>query len=240
MAVTGLIHHLGTFMLFSAVVLLVITNITAPVVHDISLLRIDLNDARGQYNPAVTFGTFGYCLADAPGGDECSPSTVGYDPAQVVADRTGLNYYSTAAGTARALTRVMILHPIAAGLAFIAFALSLGAGTFGSLLASLVALLAFLATLVPLVTDFVLFGIIRSGVNDNRDVGGARARAGAWASFGAGLWTLLAAAVLLLVGTVVMFFTCCSARLRRRRDARATKAVDGYVPPEAPRRRRWF
>lgn len=239
MAVTGLIHHLGTLMLFSAVVLLVITTITAPVVHDISLLRIDLNDARGQYNPAVTFGTFGYCLVDAPEGDDCSPPTVGYDPAQVVADRTGLNYYSTAAGTARALTRVMILHPIAAGLAFMAFVLSLGAGTIGSLLASLAALVAFLATLVPLVTDFVMFGIIRSGVNDNRDVGSG-ARASARASFGSGLWTLLAAAVLLLAGTVVVFFTCCSARLRRRRDARTTKAVDGYVPPEAPRRRKWF
>ncbi|KAL8418103.1 hypothetical protein RB594_001646 [Gaeumannomyces avenae] len=233
MAVTGLVHHFGTFMLFSAVILLVITNITAPVVHNISLLRIDLNDAQGQHNPALTFGTFGHCFVDAPGGDDCSPSMVGYDPAEVINERTGLNYYSTAAGTARALTRVMILHPIAAGVAFIAFALSLGAGTFGSLLASLAALLAFFVTLVPLVTDFVMFGIIRSGINDNRNVD-------ARAQFGAGLWTLLAAAVLLLVGTVIVFLTCCSARIHRRRDARVTKAVDGYAPAEAPRRRKWF
>jgi hypothetical protein len=67
MAVTGLIHHFGTFLLFSAVVLLVITNITAPVVHNISLLRIDINNNNND-NQALTLGTFGYCLIGGSGG----------------------------------------------------------------------------------------------------------------------------------------------------------------------------
>jgi hypothetical protein len=57
---TGFFHHIGTFLLFSATVLLIITCISAPVVHDLALLKVELgDDNRGS---TVTFGTFGWCL----------------------------------------------------------------------------------------------------------------------------------------------------------------------------------
>jgi hypothetical protein len=72
MARTGFIHHIGTFFLLAATVLLIITDISAPVVSDISLLRIELS-SNGRSSlfhddddrfPAITFGTFGYCTMD--------------------------------------------------------------------------------------------------------------------------------------------------------------------------------
>ena len=139
------------------------------------------------------------------------------------------DFSDTATDTTRALTKAMILHPIACGMNFIAFLLALGAGVVGSLLASVVALLAFIVTVAIMIIDFVLFSIVKSNINDNTDYD---------ADFGAAAWTTLAAAICSLIATVVVFLTCCAGR-RKRRDRSAVAAKTEYV--EAPRRRRgWF
>ncbi|KAH9906869.1 pali-domain-containing protein [Xylariomycetidae sp. FL2044] len=230
---TGFFHHIGTFLLFSATVLLVITCISAPVVSDISLLKVDLDDRNSTLvaenrHPQITFGTFGYCVKDTStsGQNPCSPSQVGYHATSLIESHVrGTSFSHYASSTADALTRVMILHPVAAALAFLAFLMALGAGVLGSLLASLTALLAFLVTLVALVCDFVAFSIIRSEVNDNENLGTGDASRATW---GAAIWTALAAAICALLGTVVVFFTCCSARLRRRRERTVVKEP-GFV-----------
>jgi hypothetical protein len=61
MAQTGFFHHIGTFLLFAATVLLIITCISAPVVHDLALLKVELGGNSAQDHATVTFGTFGYC-----------------------------------------------------------------------------------------------------------------------------------------------------------------------------------
>jgi len=142
----------------------------------------------------------------------------------------GTDFSDYASDTTRSLTKAMILHPIACGFNFIAFMLALGAGIVGSLLASLVALLAFLTTAVALIIDFVLFSIVRSNVNDNNT--------GANAYYGAAAWTTLVSAICSLLGTIVVFLTCCSGRLHRRRQAAAPIKGEYVAPP--PRRRRWF
>lgn len=126
---------------------------------------------------------------------------MGYSPAEVMdlADGGATDFSEYEADTARSLTRTMILHPIACGINFTAFLLGLGAGTVGSFLASLVALVAFLATAVATVIDFVLFGIVGANVRDNDT--------GATAYYGPAAWTLLVSAICSLVGAVLMFFT---------------------------------
>lgn len=57
------------------------------------------------------------------------------------------------------MTRVMILHPIACAIAFLAFALSMGAGVIGSILGALVAFVAWVLTVVVMAIDFALFGV---------------------------------------------------------------------------------
>lgn len=145
----------------------------------------------------------------------------------------GTQFSTYASDTTRSLTKAMILHPIACGVNFIAFLLALGAGVVGSLLASLVALLAFLVTAVACIIDFVLFSIVRSNVNDHGDAG-----SGASAHYGAAAWTILVSAICSLIGAVVVFFTCCSARLHRRRTVSAKGDYGAPVPP-ARRRRFW-
>ncbi|KAI1764198.1 pali-domain-containing protein [Hypoxylon sp. FL1150] len=238
---TGFFHHIGSFLLLAATVLLVITTISAPVVNKISMLKVNLYDqASGDRNPTITFGTFGWCVTDAlsDGGDVCSGKHIGYDPISVVennVDNVDFSHLST--DTSEGLTRVMILHPIAAGLSFIAFLLALGAGVVGSLLASLTSLLTFIVTLVVLITDFVCFAIIRNEVNNAASNNGNASRA----EWGAATWTMLVAAICNLLATVIVFFTCCSARLHRRRESRrAAKDVpEGYGTP-VQRRRRWW
>ncbi|KAI0446276.1 pali-domain-containing protein [Xylaria telfairii] len=240
MARTGFIHHIGTFFLFAATVLLIITDISAPVVSDISLLKVELgtNSRSGLLDdndrfPQITFGTFGYCVKDvqSAGSKSCSSSHIGYDPVAVIERNVPDTSFSDYAhDTARALTKVMVLHPIATGLAFISFFLALGSGFVGSFLAAVGAFITFLVVLVVLITDFVSFAIIRSAVNDSSS--------SVVASWGAASWTTLVAAILCLFATVILLFTCCSARLHRRRETRYRDSKISAASPQ--RRRRWF
>ncbi|KAI1204941.1 pali-domain-containing protein [Annulohypoxylon truncatum] len=237
MARTGFFHHIGTFLLFAATVLLIITDISAPVVNRISMLKVDLTSGssssfnNNDRNPSITFGTFGYCVRDtlASGQDFCSKSEVGYNPVSIIDENVnGLSFSDATEDSSKALTRVMILHPIATGLAFIAFLLALGAGIVGSFLAALISLLTFVVTLVALVCDFVAFAIIKNKIND--------ADVSASATWGAASWTLLASAICSFLATFVVFFTCCSARMHRRRENRVKNVPEGYGTPG---RRRW-
>jgi len=231
MAQTGFIHHLGTFLLLAATVLLIVTCISAPVVHDIAILKVDLGGRGSSDHTNVAFGTFGHCINYVNADDDCSNSQVGYSPAAVMTRIDGTDFSDYATETTRALTKAMILHPIACGLNFIAFLLALGAGVVGSLLASLVALLAFLTTVIIMIIDFVLFSIVRSNVNDNNT--------NANAHYGAAAWTILASAICSLFGTIIVFLSCCSGRLHQRRNRGVMPAKAEYVEPPR-RRRRWF
>ncbi|KAH8164067.1 hypothetical protein CIB48_g4194 [Xylaria polymorpha] len=238
MARTGFIHHIGTFFLFAATILLIITDISAPVVSDISLLKIELGtntrsslfDDNDRF-PQITFGTFGYCVKDvqSAGSKSCSSSHIGYDPVAVIERNVPDTSFSDYAhDTARALTKVMVLHPIATGLAFISFFLALGSGFVGSFLAAVGAFVTFLVVLVVLITDFVSFAIVKSAVNDSSS--------SVVASWGAASWTTLVAAILCLFATVILLFTCCSARLHRRRETRYrdSKISTAAEPPAPP------
>jgi len=236
---TGFFHHIGSFLLLVATILLIVTCISAPVVQNISMLRVVMEDRGDLKHPVVTFGTFGYCIKDAmASGDYCSKSAVGYRPADVLAEANSQFEVSQyAADTANSLTKVMVLHAVAAGTTFIAFLLALGAGVVGSLFAVIVTIITFLITLVVLVTDFVSFALLKNAVNN--------ANNGASAEFGTAAWTILASAVCNLLAAIVVFFTCCSARMHKKNRHSTTKA-DRYDSPPAmhhttsSRRRGWF
>lgn len=157
--------------------------------------------------------------------DGCTKSHIGYDPAQVVTS-LGESDFNIADGTAKALTKVMVLHPVACGVSFIAFLLAAGAGMLGSFAGAMVAFVAWLITLIVLACDLSLFGIIRHYVNDNTT---------ADSHFGIGLWTLVAAFVTLFLGMILVFFTCCA----RRREDRRARAVPVEKETQ-PRRKKRF
>ncbi len=62
MAQTGFFHHIGTFLLFAATILLIVTCISAPVVHDLGILKIELGNTPSQNHATVVFGSFGWCV----------------------------------------------------------------------------------------------------------------------------------------------------------------------------------
>lgn len=140
-------------------------------------------------------------------------------------DGTG---FSTASGdTANALTKVMILHPIACGLAFIAFLLALGSGVCGSLLASMVSGVTFIITLVVMATDFVWAGIIKNAVNSDGT--------GSHAYYSVGMWTILVAMIILFFATFLIFFSCFTSRRSNR-----TSKIDGAYANGTTRRRHFW
>lgn len=122
------------------------------------------------------------------------------------------DYSGTSTKTVSGLTNVMVLHPVACGLAFIAFFAALGSSIVGALIASALAFLAWLVTLVVMVVDFVMWGIVKNQVNDNRGSTGASAK------FDVAMWLVLAAMLALFFGMILVLFTCCS---KRRKDRRA-------------------
>lgn len=125
------------------------------------------------------------------------------------------DYSDMASGTSASLTRVMVLHPVVTGLAFIAFLLSLGSGIIGSLAGALVAAVSWVLTLIALACDFSLFGIVRHHVNEDGT--------GSHAYFGSAIWLVLASFVLLFFGMIIVLFTSFSVRREKKRDKAAQK-----------------
>ncbi|RGP68139.1 hypothetical protein FLONG3_8313 [Fusarium longipes] len=200
------IHHIGAFFLLVASVMLIVVSITAPVVNHIAILKV-----RGGGN-GVNYGTFGYCILQ--NGGRCTSSHIGYNPANAL---QGNALSGISSDTAKAMTYVMILHPIGAGLCFIAFLLAVGAGIFGSLMSTLLSVAAFIVTIVALACDFAGFSIIRRRVN--RDTSAS-------ASWSVGIWLVLVAAIFCLIGTVAVFITCCSGRRRKSREQKKMEAYN--------------
>lgn len=164
--------------------------------------------------------------------DYCFKKVIGYNPAKIMEEIDNADYNTASVDTSKALTRVMILHPIACGLAFIAFLLALGAGVFGALMASFVSAITFVITIVAMACDFVAFGIIKNKVNKDGS--------GSHAYYSVGMWTILAAMILLFFATFIVFFTCFSARMHRNSTRQSKHADAGYANGTTTTRRRFW
>jgi len=206
----GFFHHIGTFLLFAAFVLLLVVSISAPVINNLALMKVDFSEAS---RAGVSFGTFGYCVVGAhlTDNDQCSGSHVGYKPARILsAIDSHIDFGSAARNTADGLTGAMVLHPVGCVLAFIAFLFAAGAGFIGSLFGAIVAVLAWIVTLVVMAIDFALFGIVKNHVN--------KSNLGIHAKYDAAMWMVLAAMICLFFGSIIVFLSCCSGRREKRRQ----------------------
>lgn len=111
----------------------------------------------------------------------------------------------------------MVLHPVACGLAFLAFLAACLSNVIGALVASALAFLAWLVALVVTVVDFVMWGIVKNQVKDNEGSTGASA------SFDTAMWLVLAAMVALFFGMILVLFACCSSRRKNKRSGTTTR-----------------
>ncbi|KAJ7153562.1 hypothetical protein C8R43DRAFT_1066833 [Mycena crocata] len=193
--------HVGTFLIFSALALLIVASISAPTVSKIDFLHVRV--ANGS---TVNFGSLGYCI-QMEDGSSCTPTGVGYRIAEEIA-AIGIDSFNRAQSVSlHGLTQGLILHQIAAGVTGIAFLLAVCSHRLGYLFASAVAFIAFLITLAVLIIDFVLFGSVKNHVNDND---------GSAATFGNAIWMVLAATIVLFFASIATCFACVTARRHRR------------------------
>lgn len=169
--------------------------------------------------------------------DRCSGTGIGYDLSTIGAATGGVIYENTSVDRA---SRALILHPIAAGLAFIAQIIALASKQFGFLFASIIVFLAFIVSLACLVIDFAIFTLVRNAINSNQ--------VGSPASFSNAIWLVLAATIALLIATIFSLFACCCGGDRRARKANKGYNDGAYVGNEpgmtqttyAPQRRHWW
>lgn len=227
------LHYVGTFMLLVATIFMVVASIGPPAVNALNLLNIDFRGVNGPNN-RLYFGVFGYCWSgegyvlsfshhshehttNTQNSGGCSGPRVGYSPGGLVDGIDGIDIGTAAERTMRGLSHAFILHPIAGGVSFIAFILSLKTG-FLNLITTLVAVFAFILAIINLAIDFSCFVVIRHDVNDDS----ARARA----MFGPAIWLVVGAAIANLIGAVIVFVTCCAGRRRKRYENR--KIHHGY------------
>lgn len=63
MGVGTFFHYFGTVLLLAATALLIVVSVTAPVVNDLSILKVDFN-GRSSVD-RITYGTFGYCIINS-------------------------------------------------------------------------------------------------------------------------------------------------------------------------------
>lgn len=212
MAIGRTVHWIGVFFVVVAALLLLITSVGAPTVHDIGLLKVTLNNASDIRRSSVVFGPFGYCVLDvAPAQtdqDYCSHVSIGYIPAQEMRLLDAATKWTTWKGhDLDLMTVAYILFPIACAIAFLAAAFAF-CGVIGSLIASVLCATAFVVTLPVMIVAFVSMGYLKSHVQ----------AAGLSAHYGVGMWTCLAAFILLFFAMLLLFFSCCSGLRGKHRD----------------------
>ena len=140
----------------------------------------------------------------------CSGVGIGYAPdAAIRSIYPNVEINDLARDAIASLTKVMVLHPVAAGLAGLAFLLSFATGFFITFLSTLLSGLAFCAALAVLIVDFVNFSAIRRAVDDDSN---GRLHA----DYQIGSWTLIAGTAVLVPATILLMLTCCSGRRERR------------------------
>jgi len=202
-------YTLANFFILAGWVLLLVATISAPVVDKISFLNITNGGS------TTSFGVFGYCQ-DAQSG-QCSSRALGYSLASIAGSAgNDPSYVNTSVDRA---TKALVLHPIAAGIAFIAQIIALASHRFGFLFASLIVLFAFFVSLAAMALDFALFGIVRHAINNpgnnSKVIVGGNTGNGT-ASYSTATWLVMGATISLLIAVLFTLFACCCGGDRRR------------------------
>jgi hypothetical protein len=118
------------------------------------------------------------------------------------------------------LSKGLILHPIAAGITFIALLFALSTHIIVDVLAAFVTFLAFLTTLIVFIFDIVLFVTARHRINDSLP--------GSPARLGNAFWMVMAA----MIAQFLAMFLVCFGGFKRRRERR-------YNNDAPPMRQQW-
>ncbi|KAH7340808.1 actin cortical patch SUR7/pH-response regulator pali [Rhizoctonia solani] len=210
------------FLVFAGFLLLLLVSLSIPIIKTISVLNIATNLQAGFTNTGISggvkFGLWGYCVSEIsasiiginqsrPG--YCSRKRLGYDIDNQLLELLGLDNLNDI--LSRGLTFVLVLHPIACGLAFLAllFALMLlfRPARLASAMALIFSVLAAIVATVAFAIDVALTTVAKNKVSDATD-GNLKV------TYGAVPWMTLGAMVALWAATVG---ACCGIFVGGRR-----------------------
>lgn len=189
----------GLLFCFAATVLLVFACVSAPTWNKVYFLRASFG------GDVVLFGWGGFSGPTSSNGVH-----VGYAFTDALPQLENNNRLSEM--VIRHLTGALVLHPIAAGLAGLATLFGICGASYhrtGTILMSIAAVLATLATLVAWVIDMALFGIVRDQIREN----------GGSAMYGNATWFTLGALIALLLGACAGLCGMFGRYRRKRSDA---------------------
>ncbi|EDR14795.1 uncharacterized protein LACBIDRAFT_322120 [Laccaria bicolor S238N-H82] len=150
---------LSPLLIFIAFLLLLLVTLSAPFIHPIYLFRLSVHASSSLFNAGVNasaqFGAFGYCLS-----------------AIQVAHTTSIQNLIS-----RTTTAALVIHPIAAGLSFLALLTSLfmlrrgqnGTARLPSLLTLIVGSTAAVLTTIVFLIDVILVAVLRHRIQKASD-----------------------------------------------------------------------
>ncbi|KAG5730251.1 hypothetical protein E4T56_gene10570 [Termitomyces sp. T112] len=204
----------GVLFIFVALVLLFLSSISLPYLPALDVARTkfgtEVLDSGAQGMTELRLGVWAYCYYDQDLDRTCTTATPAYQVA-----------ISNAAKTASVIigsswTRGLAVHPVAAGVAFVAFLLSLSTHHVVTLVASLFAFLASALALIAFAIDIALFVFLRHQVDILPNID-------AKTTIGVGFWLTFVSFLLLILGGATV---CLGRRHRQKRtDGAATYPI---------------
>jgi len=215
-------HHFlpGVFFLFSAFFLSFLVSISLPSLPTVDIARSHFTSGIAPHvstDPEsikqIRFGVWAYCIYDNQTGDRtCIDPGHGYSVNLLSAS----NNITIGPGA----TRGLAVHPVAAGVTFVALLCSFSSHVTLVLIASLLSFLAAILTLIAFAIDISLYVIVRDRVN-KLDIAAHSVAA-------PGIWLTLASLILLLLAGA----TVCFGRRRSR--------MSGAIEYDQTEKRRLF
>jgi len=216
-------------LLFLAFLLLLLVSLSVPITKTIYLFELLANVRSGVINSSVSgnvkFGVWGYCFSGVDvsvlgsqhdTAAECSKAKLGYTFDQTIGSALHVSGFENL--ISRTLTAVLVLNPVACGLTFLAFIISLALIRHGysnsprvaSLFTLVVGTLAGLITTIILLIDIGLVASVRSKVK--KDTSGDLQL-----NWGNAVWMVLGAALAIWASLIGACASVCSGRRNIRK-----------------------
>jgi hypothetical protein len=215
------------FFLTAAFVLYLLVAISLPLIKPIYLFQLSFaaDQPAAATTPDFRFGVWGFCTSFPIGiptiftnGGECTSPKIGYNIPQDVLNLTGYPPDVTDA-LVKALTILLILHPVAAGLALLTLLFSFFVRSqYFTVLSLITAIFTAVVGSVVLAADLALVIIANQRLRD--DLNGLLT-----VSFGDGVWMIVAAVAMSWLAVIALSAIACRCcGLRRKHGWYA----DGY------------
>ncbi|KAI0941677.1 hypothetical protein AcW1_003499 [Taiwanofungus camphoratus] len=192
--------------MFISFLLYLLVGLSLPIIKSIYLFSIKLKAVAGQPPTAAAtdlrFGVWGVCAYSViPGFQYCYGPTLGYTIPQDILSLTG--YPQLVNAVVKALTVLLVLHPVCAALAFVCMFTSLFLESHCMSITSLV------ISVITIILGCLVFAADLALVIVGRTKVGPLTNFTYYVNWGPGVWMILTAVILLWVGMVLLSVVVC-------------------------------